>query len=55
MRFSFFPGEKEVLCLPMFTFQVTQVIQDTVPKEYIMQYGKCTGKLTTVTLVEIPF
>ena len=31
---SWYPTEKEVLCLPMFTFQVVNVVQDTKLQEY---------------------
>ena len=55
---SWYPSENEVLLLPMFAFQVVNVVQDT-------KYQKLTigtaddpigveAKVTTVTLVELP-
>jgi hypothetical protein len=52
---SWYPAEKEVLLLPMFTFQVVKVVQDTNEKAYTADDAIITAKLTTVTLVEIPF
>jgi hypothetical protein len=52
---SWYTFEKEVLCLPMFTFQVVKVVQDSNEKEYVADNIKVQAKLTTVTLVEVPY
>jgi len=49
---SYYGFEKEVLALPFFTFQVVKVVQDTNEKK---QVNGVMAKLTTVTLVEVPF
>jgi len=52
---SYYSFEKEVLCLPMFTFQVVKVVQDSKEIEYTADQKKVMAKLTTVTLVEVPY
>ena len=49
---SYYGFEKEVLALPFFTIQVVKVVQDTKEK---VQVNGVKAKLTTVTLVEVPF
>jgi hypothetical protein len=52
---SWYEAEQEVLCLPMFTFQVVNVVQDTKLNKYKANGEIVMAKLTTVTLVELPY
>jgi hypothetical protein len=53
---SWFLSEKEVLCLPMFTFQVVNVVQDAIWQKYdSLENPGLKAYLTTITLVEIPY
>ena len=52
---SYYGFEEEVLALPMFTFQVVNVVQDSNEQTYTCDGKKVKAKMTIVTLVEIPF
>ena len=54
--FTFYEAEEEVLLMPFFTFQVTDTHTSSSVKDIELPKGeKFKGKVTTITLVELPY
>ena len=56
-EFTFYEAEEEVLLMPFFSYQVTKIVKDVNARkiEFPKANENIYGKVTTITLVEIPY